>query len=121
MAIDIRTITSKNWQHKHNTIGDVVIDKDDVKQCIRTIATTQKGSVPFASEFGCDLISGIGENPQETIANLKIIYLKEIPKQEPRCEIIDITGTFDDNGRVQMEIYYKLKNSDSAEKVEIYV
>lgn len=118
---DITKITANSYQHARNTIGEVLINRDDIRQCIRTICTTQKGDVPFAPEFGCDLFQAIGENPQDSIIYLKVIYLKEIPKQEPRCEVLDVNGFFDDKGKLQMTVNYKLKNNDLGEKVEFYV
>lgn len=112
---------TKNWQHKRNSIGEVVYNIYDIKQCIRSIAMTQKGSVPFAPEFGCDIMSAIGENSDDAIENLIIIYTKEIPRQEPRCEIIDITGSFDGNGKICMIVYFKDTTNNLTDKTEVYV
>lgn len=121
MVIDTTKINTKNWQHKRNSIGEIVEDIYDIKQCIRTIATTQKGSVPFAPEFGCNLMEAIGENSQDSIDYLCAIYLKEIPRQEPRCSIIEINGVFDENGKILMKVYFKNSINNLTEKTEFYV
>jgi len=121
MVTDTTKITTNSYQHKRNSIGEILTGRDDVRQSIRTICTTQKGSVPFAPEFGCDLLPAIDENPIISIQNLKVVYLKEIPRQEPRCEIIDVNGVFNDNGQLHMTINYKLKGNNLGEKVEVYV
>lgn len=121
MVTDTSKLTTTSWQHQRNSIGGVLIGREDVRQSIRTICTTQKGSVPFAPEFGCDLLPAIDENPAVSIQNLKVIYLKEIPKQEPRCEVIDVNGVYDDDGQLQMTINYKLKGNELGDKVEVYV
>ena len=118
---DITKLKTKNWQHKRGTMGEVVTDIYDIEQCIQTIAMTEKGEVPFAPEFGCPNIKAIGENPQDSIEYLTVVYLKELPRQEPRCEIIDITGNFDDNGRVKMTIYFKDKLNNLTDKTEFYI
>ena len=117
---DITQLKTKNFQHKRNTIGEIVLDDNDIAQCIKTICTTKKGSVPFAPEFGCDVFEAIGENPQASIDFLKTVFLKEIPKQEPRCQVTDVTGAFDDNGKIVMIVYFKKKSDNLTSKVEVY-
>lgn len=121
MVQDITKLNTKNWQHKRGTIGLVVQEIFDIKQCVDTIVSTPKGSVPFAPEFGCEQIEAIGENSIDAIDILRAIWLKEIPLQEPRCEITEITGDFDDNGDCFMTIYFKDKKSNISEKIERYI
>ncbi len=121
MITDITKLNKKNWQHKRNTIGEVVQGSDDIKQCIETIMTTDKGSVPFMPELGTNVIEAIGENSEDAINIAIAIYKKEIPLQEPRCAITDITGVCDDNGHIHITVYYKEKSTGYTDKVERYI
>lgn len=118
---DITKIKTKYWQHKRGSFGDVVTGINDIKQAIDTVCMTQKGSVPFMPELGTDIISTIGLEPDETIENLTGVWQKEIPLQVPRCEVTDITGTKDDNGKVKMNIWFREKNTAVTGKTEIYI
>ncbi len=121
MAADITKLTTKNWQHERNTIGKVVTETDDIKQCIHTICTTRKGKVPFMPEFGTDIFEAVGENSDDAIEIITAVLTKEIPLQEPRCEITEITGIKTAEGKVKITIYYKEKRTGITQKTEIYL
>ncbi len=108
-------------QHKRNSINETISGKEDVKQCVKTIASTQKGSVPFMPEFGCDLMPAIGEKSPLAIDYLIGVYSKEIPIQEPRCNISEVVGDFTENGTVKMVIYFLYKEDESKDFTEVYI
>jgi len=118
---DITKLQTKNWQHKRGTIGGIASNIDDIRQCINTICSIDKGEVPFMPELGADIFGAIGENSDDAIDIIKSVLLKEIPKQEPRCEITDITGSKDENGGVKLTIYFKEKMTGLTDKTEVYV
>lgn len=120
-AIDITKLQTKNWQKRRNTIGDVAVGIEDIKQCIYTICTTKKGSIPFMPEFGTDIFETIGENSDDAIDTISAVWTKEVPIQEPRCEITDITGTKYENGEIKMTIYFKEKSTGMTEKQEVFI
>lgn len=111
----------ESFQHKRNSLYETISGKEDVKQCVKTIALTQKGSVPFMPEFGCDLMPCIGEKSPLAIDYLIGVYSKEIPLQEPRCEVSEVVGDFDDNGKIKMIIYFSCKEDGSKDFTEVYV
>lgn len=120
MADDIRFLKNgRNFQHKRNSLGEIVQGKDDVKQCVVTITTTQKGSVPFMHNLGCDLLPAIGEKSETAIDYLIGVYSKEVPIQEPRCNIVEVTGEANENGQITMKIYFAQNNE--TDYVEVYV
>lgn len=53
-TVDTSTITTSNWQPKIGSAGAVLLDVQDVDQCIRTILATPKGSDPLRPLFGFD-------------------------------------------------------------------
>ena len=52
--VNITAITSIHWQPKLGEPGAVVLDAQDVDQCIRIILSTPKGSDPLRPLFGFD-------------------------------------------------------------------
>lgn len=46
---------SQHWQCYLGHVGQVVTQWDDIAQCLATIATTKKGSVPLMPTFGSDV------------------------------------------------------------------
>ncbi len=108
-------------QHKRDSMNETISGKEDVKQCVTTIASTQKGSVPFMPEFGCDLMPAIGEKSPLAIDYLIGVYSKEIPLQEPRCEVTDVVGDFTEDGKIKMIIYFSHKEDGSKDFTEVYV
>lgn len=121
MIQDITKLKTKNWQHKRGTIGDVATEIDDIAQCVTSIMELTKGSVPFCPELGTNVIEAIGENTEDAIEIATAIFAKEIPIQEPRCEILDITCEKDDNGKILTKVYLQAKHTGETIKIERYV
>ena len=121
MIEDITLIKTKNWQHKRGTIGEIVTEIDDIAQCVTSIMEISKGSVPLCPELGTDVIQAIGENTEDAIEIATAIFSKEIPIQEPRCKLLDITGEKDDNGKIVMKPYIQSKATGETKKIERYI
>lgn len=121
MTQDITKLTIKNWQKRRNTIGEIAEGTEDIKQCIKTICTVRKGKIPFMPEFGTEIFEAIGENSDDAIDIITAILKKEIPKQEPRCEITDLTGTKKENGEIKITVYFREKNTGITDKQEVFI
>lgn len=121
MIQDITKIKTKNWQHKRGTIGEVVTEIDDIAQCVTSIMEITKGSVPLCPELGTDVIRAIGENTEDAIEIATAIFSKEIPIQEPRCEILDITAEKNENGKIKIKLYIQTKTNSKTKKIERYI
>ena len=122
MSKDITKINSKNWQHKRGSIGDIAIDNEDIKQCINSIFETAKGEVPLNPEAGTNLIDAIDETPEDAIEiAIKTAY-KEIPRQEPRCEILQVSPEKDvKTGSIKLTVWFKNKKTNITDKTEVYI
>ncbi len=122
MSKDITNIHSKNWQHKRGSIGDIAINNEDIKQCINSIFATSKGEVPLNPEAGTNIIEAIDENPEDAAEiAIKTAY-KEIPRQEPRCEILQTVPEININtGELKLTIYFKNKKTNITDKTEVYI
>ncbi|MGN0014613.1 MAG: hypothetical protein ACI37T_04255, partial [Candidatus Gastranaerophilaceae bacterium] len=119
--MDITKLKTKNWQHKRGSIGEVVTEIDDIAQCVASIMEITKGSVPLCPELGTDVIEAIGENTEDAIEIATAIFAKEIPIQEPRCELLDITGEKDENGKIIIKPYIQAKQTGKTKKIERYI
>lgn len=112
---------TEQWQHKRGTFGEIITGNDDICQCIQTILQTPKGSIPFMPELGTDIIQAIGESAEDAADIGIAIITKELPKQEPRIKIIDVTGEKNQNGQIKFSIYWKNKTTNLTEKTEVYI
>ncbi len=121
MAADITKITTNNWQHKRGSIGEIVTGIEDIKQCIDTIMSVSKGDIPLMPEFGTEIITAVGESADDAIEIITAIFSKEIPKQEPRCELVNITGSKTDTGRLRIKVQFKEKSTSETTSSEIYI
>ncbi|WP_372520487.1 hypothetical protein [Candidatus Ruminimicrobiellum ovillum] len=104
---------TKYYQHKRNTIGEVVTDLDDIAQCYRTIFETVKGTAPLAPELGTNIIEMVGENLEEAEKLIKTILKSDFETQEPRGEIIDISLYKNNINQIVTVITFKAKYSNS--------
>lgn len=92
MSTPIRydAITATEWQPKLGELGVIVVGDADVDQCIRTILTTPKGSVPHRPDFGTDLWRFI----DLPIAEARPVVVQEVvasvARWEPRAEITSV-------------------------------
>lgn len=121
MIKDITKLKTKNRQHKRGTIGDIVTDIDDIAQCVTSIMELTKGSVPLCPELGTNVIEAIGENTENAIEIATAIFAKEIPIQEPRCKILDITAEKNENGKIKIKVYIQAKTTGETIKIERYI
>lgn len=114
-------LTTRNYQHKRNTIGEIVTDLDDIEQCYETILALSKGEIPLAPNLGTDILNAVGESPDDAIKIIKTIVLKELPLQEPRGEVISVSHTYDTNGKLKIKIHFRSKITQAERTADFYV
>ena len=119
--INVNEITTPYWQHKRNSIGDVVTDLDDIEQCYDTILNTIKGEIPFQPNIGCNIMEAIGQKPKEALEIARALILKEFSTQEPRADIISLTSSYDENGKIQIFVTFQSKLSNQERSTKYYV
>lgn len=118
MTTDIKT---KNFQHKRNSVGEVVTDLDDIQQCYENILALTKGEVPLSPNLGTDILNAVGESPDNAMQIIKTIVLKELPQQEPRGEILSVSHSYNTNGRLKVKIHFRSKITQAERKADFYV
>lgn len=116
------TITARNWQLALGQPGDVVVDLDDIHQCIRVILTTPKGSDPLRPEFACDLWRYIDHPIDRATPHIVREAWTAITTFEPRIELISITPRLgDEPGQIVVSIVWHLRGQDQPITTEVTV
>lgn len=116
---NIYEINTTNWQKKRNACGEVVTDLDDIEQCYDTIFNVSKGDIPLQPNIGCNIFEAVGQKTQNALQIVKTIILKEFPIQEPRGEITEINTSYDENGKIVVELTFQSKQT-KAERIKKY-
>lgn len=91
MATKIQDIRATNWQLSTQGIGMVAEGIDDIRQCIKIILTTTKGSDPLRPLFGSDIWQFIDTPVSTAVANISAEIIDALSKWENRIEINTIT------------------------------
>jgi uncharacterized protein len=115
--------------HKDLTISPVSSDlalktnEDSIKESLKNLILTDRGERLMQPSLGSDVRASLFENA--TPVTLKLIEERVrdvINNFEPRVSIIevDVTSTYDDN-KVQVTIYFYVKNSEEPLSVEIFI
>lgn len=105
----IKEFTTKNFQHKAGSVGELAVDLEDIEQCYETIINLTKGDIPFYHNLGTTLIEAIGENPADAEGIISKILKEEFTKQEPRGEVLELKTTVDTNGGFDVSVTFQSK------------
>lgn len=116
MVKEITNLKTKHYQHKLGALGEVVENLDDIGQCYQTIIETIKGDVALMPNLGTNIIEAIGEDFENADRIAKAIILTELQAQEPRGEVVEVSTSFNADGRLVLKIDYKSK-LDNAGKI----
>lgn len=116
---NIYEINTTNWQKKRGACGEVVTDLDDIEQCYDTIINVSKGDIPLQPNIGCNIFEAVGQKTQNALQIVKTIILKEFPIQEPRGEIVEINTSYDENGKIVVDLTFQSKQT-KAERIKKY-
>lgn len=87
MATKIQDIRATNWQLSTMIPGEIVSGIDDIRQCIKIILTTTKGSDPLRPFFGSNIWQFIDTPVTTAAANISAEILDALGKWESRIQI----------------------------------
>lgn len=115
--------------HKDLTVnpisGDLALKSNEeaIKESIKNLILTNRGERLFQPNIGSDVRASLFENA--TPATLKVLEERVrdvINNFEPRVSLInvDVTSLYDDN-RVQVTIYFYVKNSEDPVSVTVFI
>lgn len=118
MVDNINKLNTKNWSHKLNSIGEVVMDAEDIEQCYEVIFSTRIGTVPFNPNFGWDILAYHGQPITQVGGKMRTALLTALNKQEPRAAaqsvVFDYGGA--DNGQLIAEVEYVIKSTGETRR-----
>lgn len=119
MISDYRTLETENWQHKLGTDA-IAADIEDINQCIDTICTTQKGSIPYNPEFGLPLMDFMDKPINLVASKIAVQTLETLKLQEPRATYQDCkVKEIDENGCLRLLISYTYNQTSMIREVPI--
>lgn len=113
---NIYKIPTKNWQHKLNSIGEVVTELEDIEQCYKVIFKTRKGSVVLNPNLGWNFLDYLDVPLNLVEAKMRIALLKELNYQEPRAKAIDAKFSYTDakSGKLSVKITYQYQTETTG-------
>lgn len=82
--MNVNDIKTNNWALSAVNQGEVVLDLEDINQCITIILATVKGTDPLRPEFGCDILKWIDKPVNQAIPNIIKEAVAAINLWEPR-------------------------------------
>lgn len=83
----VKDINTKHWSLSATDQGGVVLDLEDINQCITIILATVKGTDPLRPEFGCDILKWIDKPVNQAIPNIIKEAVAAINLWEPRVVV----------------------------------
>lgn len=110
---DITTLHTNYWQHKAGTYGEVVCDLEDVWQCYETIMGLNKGDVPYQPNLGANLIKAVDEPGADAERIVKALLLTELPKQEPRGKVKNVSSEYNEDGQLKVTVTFSLVSDET--------
>lgn len=88
---DLLALTSSFWQPKIGALGDVVVELEDIHQCILTILSTPRGSDPHRPDFAVNLLDWV-DKPINAVRSVMVRdVLQAIAKWEARAAVQRVT------------------------------
>lgn len=107
--IELPDILSADFQMRlYGVPGDVVVDDDDVSQCLAVIVMTRPGEVPHEPEFGCGLWDYIDHPVDEVQLFISKEVMSAVRRWEPRVEVLSaVYGYNADFSGLAVEVKYR--------------
>lgn len=118
---NIYKLNTKHWQHKLNTIGELVTDADDILQCYEVIFRTPIGSCVLNPNLGWNSLEYLGKPLNLVESKMRPALMLALTQQEPRASVDAVNfsyGSAEDfaNGHLTVEITYTIKLTGETRK-----
>lgn len=107
--IRLQDILSSDFQMRlYGAPGEVVMDDDDVAQCLAVIVMTRPGEVPHDPEFGCGLWDYIDRPVDEVQLFISKEVIRAVRRLEPRVEMLSADYGYNvDFSGLAVEVKYR--------------
>lgn len=116
--MQVSEIRNSEWGFSTKGVGQVVQGLDDIRQCIRIILHTKKGTDPLRPLFGCDINKFIDKPINSVVPSAIREIIEAVTLWEPRVEIISITHQLIDY-ELTFFIKFKVLNTVDIGQVDI--
>lgn len=108
-----------------NLKDNYIIDKEAIRQSIKNIINTPKGSIPGKPDFGCPLDNYLFEPLDDTLRDLLVGDINTaLSKWEPRIDVDSVTIEFQEAyNRIDITVNYSysMVRTDDYESITISV
>lgn len=118
MVRDVHDIAAADWQPKLNAHGEIVEGLDDIRQCIRIILGTPKGSDPHRPTFGSDLWRYIDFPIDDAIPNVIRESVDAIRIWETRIDVVRVVPRIEP-AHIHFDVEFRLKGRDEVLASEV--
>lgn len=120
MPVRVDEIRAADWSPQVGAPGEVVENFDDIDQCVRTILTTKKGSVPHEPLFGCDAWLWLDAPVNVAVPNMIRECAESLDMWEPRIDVVRITRSIEAE-KVTISVEWQPKTGGTARKTEVTI
>lgn len=113
-------VTNSEWGLSLAGQGQLVQGTDDIKQCIRIICHTPRGTDPLRPLFACDVYQYLDKPINQVIGSIFKEIQEALEMWEPRIENIKLTKALSDDGsQLTVKIAYSIKNTVNTDQVDV--
>lgn len=116
---NVKTLGTNNWQHKRDTIGEIVTELEDIEQCIDTICKTQKGKVVHNPNLGVPLMDFMDKPLNIVAKKIKRMFISELSYQEPRVTFNNVGLLAKPDGILNIKTGYIYEQIQHFKEVDI--
>jgi uncharacterized protein len=116
--MEVTGVTNKEWALSLDVQGKLVQGLDDIRQCIRIICTTPRGTDPLRPFFACDVYKYLDKPINVVIANIFKEIKEALEMWEPRIENIKLSHTLDVSSLV-VTIQFSIKNTVQTGQTDV--
>jgi phage baseplate assembly protein W len=98
-------------------------DEDSIKEALKNLILTDRGERLMQPNIGSDVRASLFENVSAVTLKILEERVRDVINNfEPRVSVIDVdvTSLYDDN-RVQVTIYFYVKNSEEPLSVDVFI
>lgn len=113
-------MTAGQWQPKvGGKPGELVMGLDELEQSLRTVLTTQVGSVPGRPGFGSRLFELVDEPTNQVQPKAIREVLRAVAANEPRVVVTKVAVLPSEPGNLVLEVTWRPTNSDVSRPTTI--
>lgn len=110
-------IVSTEWAISLQAQGEIVQGLDCIRQRIRTVLNTRKGTDPLRPRFGVNVLDYVDRPISVVLTEMRKEIMDAIAEFIPEVEITKITGS-QIEGKAVFKILYKITNTVDTDIIE---